>query len=278
MTTAITQPAVIIGTNDFTEQPSKLSYEKQRGWYLTRTYEGPQELSDTFQASLIAQYNPDSLTRTRGVPCVIVITIPVVVAGQLENQRAVDEAHWERIQVRLERDLATHPIFHESGGTTLVLELIDAAIKKGTSASVDWNTRYSYTKMNDYRDLRLCGVHSYIAWSWLIRNTVITQNAGDLRFPDLNNGVVIAYNEIGVPQAARWDTPKMKIGSWAGLNFAYTETDIKEWLQYPVDQQVRLTKGLKRHEFKREWHGAEWWSNGLYPRSAAAGVGKLIPN
>lgn len=254
----------VLGAQTFTEQPSEMNKERGHGWVLTRTWKGPQVETNNFLIGEVVPLDPEKIMVTKGQPTTIKAEFPDdvnsgILAGVSNDplQEAEDEAIWELIPSALDKPLATHPAFAQSGVTPTVIELIEKAIRDGTACKTDWVAAFGVANMNDYRDLRVKGTDSWRAWSWTIRKTISVGEAVEVQAAQIDAQKIVAYNAIGIPATVKWAQPVLQL--WDGVNVLPPQA-IDEWMACPP--QVRYNR--KKYDIVKEWIGAWKWYKILY--------------
>lgn len=248
------------GATGFTEQPKKRTWQDGKGWFTTRSWEGPQSGVDA-QVDTVKLLDPapDAIRYTYGVPAVIEADFSET-GGTATTIDTEDEASavWELIAQPLEKDIRTHGYFNISGISTQMLEEVDNAIRRGTAGATDYDSLYSGMHLNSYRNHRLRGIEAYQSFSYIIRKTISTSKASTLDVDDVKPGQVVVFTTIGVPTTSKIQQPTIRLYE----NSAWTDKAINEWLV--MAPTIRWTKSTKRYDLVREWWGAEKWSQALY--------------
>jgi len=245
---------LVVGANEFTEQPERRRYQSGQGWTRVRTWIGPKALADAKIAEIEVD-QPDDINITKGVPCVIE-------ASYAEETTTEDTSIWELIPSAMDKALATHPAFNTNSTSGIVLGLIEKDMRQGISYNVDYDTGYSSLNYNEYRDLRLRGVDSYRVWTWTIRKTTTTGRTALLQVDEADQQKVISYAAIGIPDDVKWAQPKMRV--WNGST-PQDPVNINEWLVAPPS--VRYER--KKYTITKEWIGAAKWYKYLYEGGTA---------
>lgn len=256
-------PEQIIGVDAFTEQPVKRTWTPDKGWIKTRTWLGPQDQADTKAQEIKDLYDPDDINIEEGVPCTIIATFSSTasVSGGDDEQQAKDAAIWELDGVRMEKDLRTHPAFNLSGASDTQLENADNALKRGTAGAIAWDAALN---IDDYVKLRLRGTTSYLAFYWVIRRTMTTARAADVRAAMDNIYYVFDYtqngdgatNRLGIEdfpstnfKRVKWAQPSVTF--WDGAT--QTPQRVTQWLKMPPSVRSVNTKWV---QVINEWWGA----------------------
>lgn len=253
----------VLGANEFTELAKRR--ELVGGvWKVKRRWEGPQALLDAKTTEVVDEIGrTNNITADEGVPAVIESTSADMSGDQFDPaQQAEDSAVWELLGQDLEKPIGTHPYFEFSPGATPgYIEQADEAIRKGTARGTDWSAIDSH--LQEYVNLRLVGVDTYISFSYIVRKTITfadevliwAEFGGNA---NMTPGQVITWDAIQIPAKAHFQKPSIHEKRYG------TSEDV------PVDQwlvkspQVRWTKGKKLWELTREWWGAVKWSQALY--------------
>ena len=263
---------VIQGSEEFTEQPAERRTDDGET-KLVRTWLGPQA---GLSAKLIEVNNmsptPESTKSFNGVPAMVQATFP----DQEDDEddpaaRAEAAAVWELIPQQINKPLATHGYFNVSGSALEMLEAADEAIRKGTARKTNWDAApYVGYHIQSYVNHRLRGIDTYVAFTYIVRRTVVFNSATFLQAefstaPEAHKlpGVITTWERIGVPDSAKFTKPKIHSakhnvfgdGQWEDL-------ELDEWLV--MAPSVKWQRGKKRWELVREWWGAEKWSSALY--------------
>jgi hypothetical protein len=254
----------VVGANTFTEQPKSKKKALGRGWVTVRTWHGPRAMADEFISGSIIPIGPTSIDVTEGTPAVITATFPDAEAILSSDPltEAEDEAIWELIPAPLDKILATHPAFQQSGQTPTAIESIEKALRDGTATETDWNTLFGLANMNDYRNLRVKGVDSWRTWGWTIRKSISVGDAVLVAAEEVDTQKIVTYNQIGIPDDVKWSQPKYKI--WDGVKAAEPKL-IDEWMACPPT----IKYSRKKYDIVREWIGAVKWYKIMYEGGTA---------
>lgn len=260
---------IVLGVNGFTEQPVRRVYKPGEPIRTIRTFEGPQALSDAKQDEILNSLPVLNLSNQKGVPCVIEVETDEDPTGQDQDIRVLAEVTWSCDWERDMKDIRGHGYFNESGVSTKYMELIDLAIKKGTASNTDWNTLSGLSHMNDYRECRLKGINSFIAWAPTLRATLVMGRFTKLKTDGIIAGQVIEWSAIKLPQpAAEAKTPQSggitqpQIYDYVGGGGGWQPKNINQWLVCPVKRGY--TRTPRRYELTYEWLGATEWTKALY--------------
>lgn len=252
---------VVKGINDFTLTKQEKQWSKERGWYVRKTYQGPQAMADGVAAILIAA-NADTITIGTGVPCEIVADIPVTPSGYNEDVSATEGAIWELVGEPVERRLESHGKFNNSGSSQAILEMIEQALKDGTSSDTNWDSVYAgLGAFNAYRDLRLMGVDSYQAYTWRVRCVQTVSRLSLLKASFTNVGKIITWSDMKVPSSAKFSQPTIHMCKPFNSG-SFSDESVNEWLVQPPS--VRWQKGIRKWQISQEWIGAVSVSGTLY--------------
>jgi hypothetical protein len=245
----------VLGTKEFTAQPLKRSYVRGEGWTETQEWKGPPDKAEAKESELVA-LDPSEIDSVRGTPIAT-----ITVTNKPDDQDPETTAVWELIPSHLDKPLATHPAFAQSGVSAETIEEIEHAIMKGTAKKTNWNTESGLPFANDYRDLRLMGVESYRIFAYTIRKSFVIsdKSAYQVKFTDV--GKVIPYTAIGLP-TVNWDQPGYV--KWDGSTASIVTID--QWLVYAP--RVRYEK--RKYSVEYEWLGAEKWYSALYQGGSAS--------
>lgn len=282
----MTTPAdeILLGLNEFTEQPIEVVHQQGEPDHIVRTFIGPRSMAADQEATLLSTYPVLSLNSVRSAPTIIKIETSEAVTGlgggispidpdTLALSQVVWTLDWERDM----RDVRSHPWFDTSGVSVSVIEKIDAAIKKGIASVTDWDAAYSVTHMNDYRDTRLRGITQYIAYAPVLRAQVSLTYFSKLHVPAIGEGKVIPWSSINIPfpggdaytpVKALIDQPTIHVfggyvhptpGISAG---AWGDAPVNEWLVNPLKRGY--TRNPPKYDFTFEWLGATTYDQHLY--------------
>lgn len=275
---------VVLGLNEFTEQPIQRTKDKGGPWRTTRTFIGPQAWAESKEDELILQYAPLSIQTQKGVPCTITIeTEESGGSAEVGDNTAVAEVVWELSWDRLEKDILSHGYFRFSASAFVAYEAIDRAIKKGTSSLTTWASVYSSlggyaARLDKYRDLRLSGVDSFVTYSPTLTATVSTSSTSSLRTSAQNTTSIIEWADIKLPYSSATVGP-----SDAGIEQpviwrygGFVDGEAEGFASYPVNQWMIGAAGLvvnkrsRKREFRFQWIGAERWIGCLYSGGSGA--------
>ena len=252
----------ILGSAAFTEQPPRRTKQVGRGWVRIRTWIGPRNDVDAFLTGTIEPLSPESIDVAEGHPTVITATFPDAEVNLDALQQAEDEAIWELLPTPLDKPLATHPAFQQSGQTPTVIEAIEKALRDGTATATDFDAEFGIPNSNNYRNLRVKGVDSWRTWGFTIRKTIRVGRAVDVSAAEINTQKIVSYNEIGVPSSVKWAQPKYR--RWDGTTG--NEIPINEWMASPPT--IRYVG--KKYEITKEWLGAVKFYAIMYEGGSAA--------
>jgi len=254
----------VLGQNTFIEQPKRKQRVAGRGWITIRTWRGPRSKIDDFITQSVSPLSPETIDVTESTPAVITATFPDVetILSVDPLIEAEDEAIWELIPSNIDKVLATHPAFQQSGMTPTAIESIEKALRDGTATETDWDAAFGLTTMNDYRNLRVKGVDSWRTWGWTIRKTISVGKAVQVQAEEANTQRIVTYNQIGIPATVKWGQPKYL--PWNGVTPDQPKF-INEWMASPP--QIRFTR--KKYEIVREWLGAVKWYKIMYQGGTA---------
>ncbi|MEN6360040.1 MAG: hypothetical protein ABFD59_08290 [Smithella sp.] len=252
---------VVIGADEFTEQPVRRVYSQGQGWKTVRTWIGPQALTSAKEDDiLLMSPAPEGILTTEGVPAQIEATFSLA-GGSSGIPDLIDEqdARWELLGEDLEKDIATHGYYNVSGSTAAIIEEIDEQIKKGKARNFDWDTLYPSMNMQSYCNHKLRGMDDYVTFAYIIRKTITTSSTTLLE-EDFSAvpGKIISWGDIGVPSSAKFKQPKIHCYE----TDAWVDKLVSQWMVKAPS--VRWQKGKRLWELTREWWGAEKWSSALY--------------
>jgi len=257
---------IVLGANEFTEQPVRtetIDGEKK----VIRTWEGPQALLSDKVAEINVM-EPEKLLTQTGVPARIEAVFPD--SGEDEEDpvaRAERTAVWELIGQDLDKALAVHPYYNRSGATVKMIEEADEAIRKGTARKTAWDTLYSGMHIQHYVDLRLRGVDTYVSFSYIVRKTIVFNNAAPILLEYSTEqdsltipGTIIQWNQIQVPSTAKFEQPK--VHTYDQNTEPWQDVLLNEWLvKAPT---LKWQKNKRIWELSRDWWGAEKWPMHIY--------------
>ena len=259
--------STVIGANIFTEQPLSRSYRRGIGWVTIRKWAGPNdETLIGAKEDDILLTAPESIRTQKGVVTFIEAEYPNVSGGQAFEEDTENEqnAIWELIPQEIDKPLATHPVFQESGLSVEFIEKIEKAIKEGVATETDWNTESGLIQCNNYRNLRVRGVESYRIWSHIIRKSFSSSRESLLKAAEANTQKVVTYDQIGLPTTVKWSQPGIRV--WDGAAVVEPVPHLlNEWLVGPPT--IRYEG--KKFTISKEWVGAEKWYAILYEGGTA---------
>lgn len=275
----------IKGLDVFTEQPVQRTKELGRPWKTTRTFVGPQHLTEG-EEDLLLLLNPLSIKTSKGIPATITIeTEDSGGTAQIGEQIAISEVIWELDWERVEKDIRTHGWFIISGSTLTylaIMEEIDLAIKKGIAGFTDYDSKYGVTHMNDYKNCRLQGLDSYIMYSPVVRATVATRSSTPISAPGTSATKIVTWANVKLPIAGVTNSPgnPLTTSGSGGIGYpkferpkihylpnsvgtpTYSDADVNEWMVAPA--KAKYEPKSKRWSLVFEWYGAEKWTKCLY--------------
>lgn len=262
--------AVAKGTDDFTEQPKQTRWQRGRGWETLREWQGPLDESQINTVTAAADAaGAEEIAVVRGWPTVITAAIP---SGPAEDV----DTEWSLEPYDLNKSLASHGIFNESGNSPIEMATIEAELKKGNADTVDYNARWSRTYLNDYAKLRGQGVDEYLSHAFVLRGTAVYERdaafQADYQLVSASQGKIITWDEIGVPDDALIVRPwvHMYVSSlWTlpikgGSNPGWADVYFDEWMVKPPAIRFVKQGRVRKRQLVREYIGAVAWSATLY--------------
>lgn len=277
--------AVVKGTSGFTEQPRRRRWVNGRGWVTVRTYEGA--LNDTNIDALVATLQAadyEEIEVVRAWPTVITAQMPDPFSpsdGNTDGSSRSEE--WELASYALDKALATHGKFNSSAVSPLGLAAVDADIRAGTAYSKTYSTLYaegSESNYDNYAKLRGMGVDTWRTFGFTLRVTKTYERTSnyvrDYQQAAENQGKVIAWDKIGVPDSAKIERPwvRLYIGAAESVPAAayrpgfsgtgWAELWVNEWLVSPPSVRFGKQGRAKTRQITQEWAGAVQWSSVLY--------------
>ena len=275
--------AVVKGTSGFTEQPRRRRWINGRGWVTVRTYEGA--LNDTNIDALVATLQAadyEEIEVTRAWPTVITAQLPDPYDPTDSNADGSSRSEeWELVPFVLDKALGTHGKFQGSGMVPETLAAIDADLRAGTAYGKDYDTIYGAGfNFQNYSKLRSLGVDTWRTFGFTLRMVkTYERNSGyvrDYQQAAVNQGKVIAWDKIGVPDTAKIERPwvRLYVGAGEGVPAAafrpgfaaaaWAELWINEWLVHPPAIRFGKQGRVKTRQITQEWAGAVQWSSVLY--------------
>jgi len=244
---------IVLGVDDFTEQPQTDTFQQGTGRTTTKAWKGPRSKYEVTWAQAEAT-KPDSMSGTKGTPAEITATY-------LPLESASDLAVWELIPSPVDRPLASHPAFNITPSQLGWAEKIDKANREGRGSETDWDAESGSQNLNDYRNLVIKGTNAYRMWSYVVRSTITTSLASVDIFEDLDAGLVVDWSGIGIPSDVKFAQPVYN--RWDGQNLEVKTID--QWLVSPAT--VRYER--QRYTITKEWYGALKWYSVLYNGGSA---------
>lgn len=265
--------AVVKGTNDFTEQPSRLEWIRGRGWRKIRIFEGPLDNTkiNTLTATLQAT-NCEGISVMKGWPTVVEATVPsdsnTVGVGLADPDSQIE---WSLEPYDLEKTLGTHGKFNLSESAAATLVLIDKEIKSGEAYNKDYDTLYPSTgAFNKYVKLRGQGTDSYLSYGFNLKKTVTCESANvyvrEFQEQENNVGKIISWDAIGVPAASLIKRPRLYfydgLGKFGSVDWVYA--NINEWMVRPIAVRYVKEGRVRKRQLSQSFLGAVQWSETLY--------------
>lgn len=269
--------AVVIGSNAFTEQPTRRRYVKGRGWYRVRTFIGPNDstLIDTLTASLTAA-NVEDIDVSAGHPTTVTALVP-----SDANQAGVGlddpdlQTEWSLEPYDLNKSLSTHGKFNGSAVSASVLATIDAELAKGNGYNKDWEAQFgSIGELNDYAKLRGQSVDDYLQFGYVLRavlsceadNEYIVELQQSGLIPTFVPGRIVKWSDIGVPASAKIEQPAAHYygGAEDPLGTGWHDVLVNEWMVKPMAIRFSRRGRVRTRQIVREFLGAVRWSSTLY--------------
>jgi hypothetical protein len=267
-------PEQIIGVDAFTEQPEQRDWKPDEGWIITRTWHGPQDKADAYAQTIADTLDPDTIHVEKGVYAVISATFSTTASAPDEGdeeENAKESAIWELDGVRLDKDLRTHPAFNGSSGSDTELESAEVAVRRGTGmTAIATFSEGAGLYIQTYVRLRNMGVNGYLAYYWVIRRTMTTARADDVKASMENIFYVFDYttngdgatNRPGIEdfphtdfQRVKWSQPFVTF--WDGN--AATVEPVTQWLKMPPQVRNVSTKWV---QIVNEWWGTVGYDGG----------------
>jgi len=281
--------SVTIGSTDYTLVSEMPRYSVGAGWTVRETWQGPEAGFEAKIDALLAQSPaPIGLDTTRNAPvCTITATFARTPTGITwdETESAEAEAEWRLIPFDVQKDLATHGAFLESGDSFEVIPKIDAAIRAGTAGDTDWETDYPDGSLYDsYRDLKSIGVRNWLTTGFTLRKSLAVADesvAGDLiQFDQDNANKIVTWNAATtkMPASSGIEQPwaHIFIGTAQNLGNLQFKNDnggtfvgwcdvyFDQWMVKPPRLGYRKVGRVRKRLIEQEWVGALFWSQTLY--------------
>lgn len=272
---------IVKGFNGFTEQPRRRTKKRGGQWVTTRTFKGPQALTESKEDELLLN-NPLSISTELGVPANIEIETEdgggtIEIGSQSErDSKALADAVWTLDWDRIETDIRDNSHFRYIGSATEMafVETIDQALAKGTAHLTDWDAVTGVVGANKYMQAKIRGINSFIEFAPIMRCTITAQATTEIKvintragrvvpwldspLPDGPYGVRIPeYPAVPTPTQAGFDQPKVHAfdGFWS-------DTLVDQWLVFPAVRS--FNNSTQEVQFVYEWHGAVSYSGWLY--------------
>jgi len=269
---------VIKGSLEWTEQPAEINQRTGEPTTIKRVWEGPQATAVSKTQELALQYNPNDIRTRMGVPARIEIDLTGSrnMTSPYDYQDPDDDVlfqvmwaiKWQEVQ----RDIRAHGYYNESADSQKYMAEIDLAIRKGKANDTDWDTKYSATHLNAYRDDKQKGINFYVVKAPSIRATLLLSMTSLFAVPQMPIGKIISWNDIKLPYSGSFPTPgSAKIvqptihyyrGYDDGTPAGWSDLPVNQWMVNPVERE--FTQYPRRMLMHFTWEGAVTWNSHLY--------------
>jgi hypothetical protein len=229
---------LVIGDSGATEQAQKRRWSQERGWQTVRTWVGPVAAIRTLVPSLTS--SADEVEVTESSPAEVVAYFG---DDGVSGDPVVSE-ELELVGNDLERPLELHPWWKDNESSHPGFIKAVAQIRKDMDnpavdvPAKDYDTAFSCSQANKYRDCILIGTTSYVAAQYVLRHTVHsgTRSSYKASMSDVNK--VVSSGSLPSHAKAKFSLPPTG-----------------EWLK-KAPQVQRI--GLRYRITQEYWHAAKW--------------------